>query len=70
MGQILQSFLEIHQKEEYVASIEYACQKLNEGEAEELRVEIKNITKEDTSSKIKHYKRWIPSHQGIETRWK
>ena len=32
-------------KEEYVASIEYACQKLKEGEAEELRVEIKNILK-------------------------
>ena len=32
-------------KEEYVASIEYACQKLNEGKADELRVEIKNILK-------------------------
>ena len=32
-------------KEEYVTSIEYMCQKLKEGEAEELRVEIKNILK-------------------------
>ena len=32
-------------KEEYVASTEHACQKLNEGEAQELRVEIKNILK-------------------------
>ena len=28
-----------------MASIEYVCQKLNEGKAEELRVEIKNILK-------------------------
>ena len=38
-------------KEEYVASIEYACQKLNEGEAEELRVEIKNIPKKTQPTK-------------------
>ena len=38
-------------KEEYVASIEYACQKLNEGKAEELRVEIKNILKKNHPNK-------------------
>ena len=38
-------------KEEYVASIEYACQKLNEGKAEELRVEIKNILKKSQPNK-------------------
>ena len=31
--------------EEYVASIEHVCQKLKEGEAEELRVEIKKLLK-------------------------
>ena len=41
-------------KEEYVASIEHACQKLQEGEAQELRVEIKNILKnaKETRSNI------------------
>ena len=38
-------------KEEYVASIEYVCQKLNEGKAEELRVEIKNILKKNQPNK-------------------
>ena len=38
-------------KEEYLASIEYACQKLNEGKAEELRVEIKNILKKTQPNK-------------------
>ena len=38
-------------KEEYVASIEYACQKLNEGKAEELRVEIKNILEKNQPNK-------------------
>ena len=38
-------------KGEYVASIEYACQKLNEGKAEELRVEIKNILKKSQPNK-------------------
>ena len=32
-------------KEEYIAAIEHACQKLKEGEADELRVEIKNMLK-------------------------
>ena len=32
-------------KEEYIAAMEHACQKLKEGEADELRVEIKNILK-------------------------
>ena len=32
-------------KEEYIAAIEHACQKFKEGEADELRVEIKNILK-------------------------
>ena len=32
-------------KEEYVASIEHTCQKLNEGQAAELSVEIKNLLK-------------------------
>ena len=41
-------------KEEYVASIEHACQKLQEGEVQELRVEIKNLLKntKDTKSNI------------------
>ena len=41
-------------KEEYVASIEHACQKLKEGEVEELRVEIKNLLKKakETRSNI------------------
>ena len=34
-----------------MAPIEYACQKLNEGEAEELRVEIKNILKKTQPNK-------------------
>ena len=41
-------------KEEYVASIEHACQKLQEGEVQELRVEIKNLLKntKETRSNI------------------
>ena len=38
-------------KEEYVASIEHACQKLKEGEAGELRVEIKNLLKKTQTPK-------------------
>ena len=32
-------------KEEYIAAVEHACQKLKEGEADELRVKIKNMLK-------------------------
>ena len=32
-------------KGEYIVAIEHACSKLNQGEAEELRVEVKNILK-------------------------
>ena len=32
-------------KEEYIAAIEQACHKLKEGEADELRVEVKNLLK-------------------------
>ena len=32
-------------KEEYIAAIEQACHKLEEGEADELRVEVKNLLK-------------------------
>ena len=41
-------------KEEYVASIELACQKLQEGQVQELRVEIKNLLKnaKETRSNI------------------
>ena len=38
-------------KEEYIAAIEHVCQKLKEGEADELRVEIKNILKKAQTPK-------------------
>ena len=45
MGQIMLSFKINPPKEEYIAAVEHACQKLKEGEADELRVEIKNMVK-------------------------
>ena len=40
-------------KGEYIVVIEHACSKLNQGEAEELRVEAKNILKKTQMPKFK-----------------
>ena len=45
MVQILQLYLDIHQLGKYIASIEHACCKLKQGEADELRGEMKAILK-------------------------
>ena len=48
-------------KEEYIAATEQVCHKLKEGEADELRVEVKNLLK-----KAKYFQRRISSHKRIE----
>ena len=41
----------VHPKGEYIVAIEHACSKLNQGEAEELKVEVKNILKKTQAPK-------------------